>query len=151
VIGFYAAGTGTRSLTDGRFVGNTSYGVYATGNSATATNNWWGNAAGPGSGGADNVFGTVTWDPAAATDPEGGSVPAAPPALNVFLTGVQPASTGTGRAGAPQMTAAPPDAQHGLQAQAEYQARREEAQRRREEVRARANQRLQELRSKRPQ
>jgi hypothetical protein len=154
VSGFYAAGSGARSLTDGRFVGNTGYAVYAPSLPVTATNNWWGDPGGPFSGVADSVYApseNVAVDPFLTSDPEGGSVPLSPPALNALLAGPQAGAVGTGRVGAPPTPPALPDVRPGTQAQAERQARREEAQRRREETRSRAEQRGNQLRSKGPQ
>jgi hypothetical protein len=41
------------------FAGNARYAVYAGSDSVNAPSNWWGNAAGPGGGVADSVFGRV--------------------------------------------------------------------------------------------
>jgi hypothetical protein len=150
VIGLYAAGSGTRSLTDGRFVGNTNRGVYAASGTVTATNNWWGNAAGPGGGVADSVFGSVTTSPFLTEDPEGASVPAAPPAMGALTAGLSVSTGDLPRTAAPPAASALPDAtKTRAELLAERQTRRAEIQRRREEMAARAQQRVDELRRKR--
>lgn len=67
------------TLRAGRFVGNASYSLYNGGaNTILADSNWWGKSTGPGTAGADSVFGTATVTPYSTSDPLGTSVPAAP-------------------------------------------------------------------------
>ncbi len=73
-------GTGSRSFTQGRFVGNAARAVYnLAAGSFGATQNWWGNAAGAGGGVADSVFGAVDVSSPLTSDPLGVTVPLAPP------------------------------------------------------------------------
>lgn len=82
--GVYADATGGVSFTNGRFVGNGLYAVRAPVDVVAAANNWWGNSGGAGGGVADSVLGpNIDTSSPLATDPEGASVPAAPPSAFV--------------------------------------------------------------------
>lgn len=76
------SGRAGHSFTQGAFVGNATWAVYASaGNFAfDASNNWWGAATGPHTPGADSVTGTVTTTPYLAAD-NTGSLPALAPRL----------------------------------------------------------------------
>lgn len=67
--GAIAVVTGTATVTNDRIVGNQAQstavggGIYDDNGSVTATNDWWGCNAGPGSTGCDSVSGTATTNP----------------------------------------------------------------------------------------
>ncbi|HEY1621539.1 MAG TPA: immunoglobulin domain-containing protein, partial [Streptosporangiaceae bacterium] len=67
--GAIAVVTGTATVTNDRIVGNQAQsaavggGLYNDNGTVTATNDWWGCNAGPGSTGCDTVSGTVTTNP----------------------------------------------------------------------------------------
>ncbi len=80
LYGILNYGNGSRSFTLGRFVGNANRAVYnGSGVTFGAPSNWWGNAAGPGGGVADSVFGSVDASTPLGTDPYPGDVPALAP------------------------------------------------------------------------
>lgn len=97
VYGILNYGNGSRSFTLGRFVGNANRAVY-NGSAVTfgATSNWWGNAAGPGGGVADSVFGSVDASTPLGADPYPGDVPALAPRLVTTTAPARPVATMVG-------------------------------------------------------
>lgn len=83
--GLHNASPGTRRFNLGRFVANGVYGVYNTDTSnVDATQNWWGDAAGPHTAGdADTIFGNVDASNPLGSDPTDVVPPlvAAPPVI----------------------------------------------------------------------
>jgi hypothetical protein len=122
--GLRNTGSGTRSFTLGRFRNNGDYSVYSTA-AFDATQNWWGEAAGPGgfygtgSTLADSVYSSaVVWDPALTADPT--DVPSlSPPSV---ASGAAPTAVVAGTSEPP---AAPADPNGRLQQQrrAEHERR----------------------------
>jgi hypothetical protein len=88
-------GRGAHSFTEGRFVGNMTWAIYAPAGALAfdATNNWWGAATGPHTAGADSVNGNVTTSPWLTTDNTAGLPALAPAFLAGAPAGARPAAS----------------------------------------------------------
>jgi Dockerin type I domain/Right handed beta helix region/Bacterial Ig-like domain (group 2) len=96
--GVYAAGAGAFAFTNGRFVLNRNWAVYAASSSVDATNNWWGDPFGPGGGLSDSVSGAVTTSPFLLFDPASVSVPPLAPPAGSLVADLWRAPIGSRRA-----------------------------------------------------
>ncbi len=93
---FNQYGTGSRSFTKGRFVGNKTYAVYnVAAGSFDATQNYWGDPAGVAGAAADTVYGNVDPSSFLTSDPGGVTVPLAPPVPSVIAGSAPSAPLGS--------------------------------------------------------